>query len=180
MGRIEKQLKISNVGLRNGIMYGGSIAIISLILFFINPLFLLKFYITFPIGLFLITFFCIKAGREERNLDADGLLSYGDALLTMIITIVTGVLIYSVVEYCIYNFLWTDYADAVRQEAINTDESVAKFINPEAEIPEEAIEELNKQDFSYGIGSLVLAWLTASILGTIYALILALFVRKNQ
>ena len=170
---------LSNSGVKNGLLYGGIAVATNMILYFIDPTLLLKFYITIPLGIALITFFCIKAGKEERNLDSDGLLSYGDAYITMLITVVIGSIMFVFWEYVLYSFIWSDYEEIIKAETIKTMEGFAGMISDEA-IPQDAIDEINKQDFSYGVGTAVISWLSSTIMGAIYALILAIFVKRTS
>lgn len=169
---------LSNAGVKNGLMYGAIAVAINLVLYLIDPTLMLQWYISMPISILLITFFCIKAGKEERNLDSDGLLSYGDAFITMLITVVIGSIIYVFWEFILYNFIWADYEAVVKAEAIKTAEGFVGMFSEEG-MPQEAIDEINAQDFSYGVGTAVIGWLMSTIMGAIYALILAIFVKRS-
>ena len=89
----------------------------------------------------------------------------------------------SLFTYAIHNWINPDLIILTKEIAIESTtmamEKMSELFDMDVDI-DEVLKELEKVDYSFGLGSLVLSWITTTIIGCVPALIIAAFTKRGE
>lgn len=159
-------------------MYLGGLNIITLLVLYMIDVSLIVSLWNSLLSLVLIIVFMVIGTKAERK-NNNEVLPYGHAVVTaLMIGVIASVigLIFNVVLYTVIDPSLPETLKAVTIE--KTAASMEKWGVPAEDI-DEAIENLERKDFSQNFRSTFTALLIASIMSAIIALIVAAFVKKE-
>lgn len=159
-------------------LYLGGLNIIYLLVLYMIDISLIVSMWNSLISLVLIIVFMVLGTKEERK-NNNEVLPYGHAVVTaLVIGVIASIIgvIFNVVLYTVIDPSLPETLKAVTIE--KTAASMEKWGVPESDI-EEAIENLERKDFSQNLRSSLTALLISSIMTAIIALIVAAFVKKE-
>ena len=162
------QRKIINSAMLNGLIMGFLFSINFLFSISKNTTFLLLSYTLAAI--IVVTMY--RMSVRHRDVDCEGVISYGKAFLFILLTFFYAALISTVVKYVYFQFINTGYLENMFQESIKMMQ-LLKFPMNDAEIAQ------MESMFKPASFSLIYIW-TNLLLGTIVGLIMAAFVKKNK
>jgi hypothetical protein len=171
-------MNIDNPSIKYGLYLSAFSILFTMVLYFIDKTLLFDLFIP-PITLFIAGVICmVLAAREEKALDADGFLSYGDAVRVTFIVVAIASIIYAIFNYILFNYIDTGLLDIMQQETSAMVENILNIVGDEDAI-EEAKAEINKQNFNYGFGYVIADVVGSLIFGIFKALIVAIFVKNT-
>ncbi len=168
---------MNHPSVKYGVLGGFASVILTLILWFINPDYLLSFTGS-AAGFLILIFFMYMAGKEARTLSY-GYIDYGEIFKYLFITFVIMSLISTIFVYILYNFIDTGMLERQKEMAIKTAEKMASMFGNEDAI-EEISDKIEEQDFSYTIGKAIQGWIFGMLLGAIIAAIQGAIMKKKD
>lgn len=168
-----------NQGIKFGLFYGLVSVILSLVLYLIDKE-LMTGSIPTTIAAFVIaTVFMVLAAKATKA-DNGGILPYGEAVITTFLVLSIGFFISGLFIYVMFNFIDPSLVDLTRERAIEMTEKLIAMMGQDNEDAIDKMREaLEEQDFSMGLGQVLMSWLGNSVVGLIYALIISAFVKKE-
>jgi hypothetical protein len=134
-----------------------------------------------PVGyvsyLVLITFAVLAALKVRKS--NEGFIEFSQALKVTFTVFAIALLLQSVFNYVLFNFIDPDFKDAVSQEVmLKTEQMMKKFGASDSQI-EEALEgERNKDQFA--IGRVMLGYAISCIVAFIFCLLISVIVKKSK
>jgi hypothetical protein len=157
---------------------GGLISIVlSLLVYFVSPTSFASFKLVFVFVLLAI-FLMIWGGINFRR-DNHNTVSFVQAFIAVLIVGIIMSLISSVFSYILTTFIDPDLSELIKQKTIeNTTEMMEKLGTPEDQL-DEAIDKIRETNFNFGIKEYFFRFLQGSIMYVIFALIIAIFVKRN-
>jgi len=171
---------MKNSGISNGILAGVVIIILTLILYFINK----ELVVSMSVGWFMMLVyaaFMLKAGLDSKA-QKGGFISFGDALVPMLITYVIATFIANAFNFVLFNYIDSSLVDLQLEVAIEGIEKMRGFIGEEG--ADTAIEAIEEKGISVGPLQSLLGWLGSllfpGILFLFYALIVSAIIKKND
>lgn len=171
---------MNNIYVKNGLSLGAVLVIVATLLHAIDPKLFLNW--SSGIGYFFILFFMFKSAIDMRKSEG-GILPFAEAFIAALIPMTIGVFISSVFTYVLHNWINPDLTLIVKEIAIETTEMLAEKISSVLDFKfdkEQALIELEKVDYSFGLGKMILAWVLTSLMGCIPALIVAAITKKGE
>ena len=164
-----------NSALRFGLMTGVASIIITLILYLIN-----RSSITGSAGwVGLLVFLAGMAyGTLQIRKEQGGYMSFGEAFKNTWIIWVGAALLTSLFTYIMFNFIDTGLEDLQKEAAYEMAERMSGMLGEDGK--EAMMESLENQDFGMSFGRTILNFFVSALIGTIPALIVSLFVKKNN
>lgn len=171
---------MNDISFRNGMLAGIVIILLGCILHAIDPRSFLNIYGFVGYAVFL--FFMVRSVLQVRK-NEGGVLSFGSAFVAAFIPMTIGVFMSSVFTYAMYNWINPDLIILTKEIAIESTtmamEKMSELFDMDVDI-DEVLKELEKVDYSFGLGSLVLSWITTTIMGCVPALIIAAFTKRGE
>ncbi|MDA9181851.1 DUF4199 domain-containing protein [bacterium] len=171
---------MNDISFRNGILAGIVIILLGSILHAIDPRSFLNIYGFVGYAVFL--FFMVRSVLQVRK-NEGGVLSFGSAFVAAFIPMTIGVFMSSVFTYAMHNWINPDLIILTKEIAIESTtmamEKMSELFDMDVDI-DEVLKELEKVDYSFGLGSLVLSWITTTIIGCVPALIIAAFTKRGE
>jgi len=159
-------------------VFGGFVSIIiTLVLWFINPDYLLNSVGTIT-GILVLIYFMYLAGKEARELSG-GYIDFGEIFKYLFITFVIMTLISAIFNYILFNFIDTGMIERQKEMAIKAVEKMASLIGDE-EVLDEMSDKIEEQDFSYSFGKAIQGWVFGMILGAIIAAVQGAIMKKKD
>ena len=166
---------MDNNAVKYGVIAGILVSALYLILYFISPGLVLSTALTYG-GLVIPIAFMVKVAMEEKEANG-GFLTFAEALKSTFLVYVVHAVIFYIMYYVLYNYIGPELEDLTREKAIAMMDKMSGFMGEEA--AEKAAEQIDQQDFSYGIGKLMLSLLMSAIGGFIISLIVSLIMKRN-
>ena len=171
---------MNDISFRNGMLAGIVIILLGSILHAIDPRSFLNIYGFVGYAVFL--FFMVRSVLQVRK-NKGGVLSFGSAFVAAFIPMTIGVFMSSVFTYAMHNWINPDLIILTKEIAIESTtmamEKMSELFDMDVDI-DEVLKELEKVDYSFGLGSLVLSWITTTIMGCVPALIIAAFTKRGE
>lgn len=171
---------MNDISIRNGLHAGIVIVVLGSILHAIDPKSFLNMYGF--VGYVVFLFFMVRSVLQVRK-NEGGILPFGSAFVAAFIPMTIGVFISSVFTYAMHNWINPDLIILMKEIAIESTtmamEKMSKMFDMDVDV-DEVIKELEKVDYSFGLGSLLLSWITTSIMGCVPALIIAAFTKRGE
>tara|TARA_B110000459_G_C16568203_1_gene475011 strand:- start:143 stop:661 length:519 start_codon:yes stop_codon:yes gene_type:complete len=171
---------MNDISFRNGMLAGIVIILLGSILHAIDPRSFLNIYGFVGYAVFL--FFMVRSVLQVRK-NEGGILSFGSAFVAAFIPMTIGVFMSSVFTYAMHNWINPDLIILTKEIAIESTtmamEKMSELFDMDVDI-DEVLKELEKVDYSFGLGSLVLSWITTTIMGCVPALIIAAFTKRGE
>jgi len=166
----------TNYGVTYGLIGGLVICIVSLIQYLGG----IDMYLS-PVGyvsyLVVITMAVLAALKLRRS--NEGFLEFSQALKVTFTVFALALLLQTLFTYVLFNFIDTDFKDAVSQEIMNKTEQMMKNFGASDSQIEEALEsERNKDQFS--LGRVLLGYAVTCIVSFIFCLLIAVIVKKSK
>lgn len=174
---MEKQGIFNKPMIKWGLYLGGLNIIYLLVLYMIDVTLIASLWNSL-VSLVLIIVFMVIGAKEERKIN-NGVLPYGHAVVTALVIGVIASIIGVIFNVVLYTVIDPSLPETLKALTIErTASSMEKWGVPEADI-EEAIQNLERKDFSQNLRSSFTALLISSIMSAIIALIIAAFVKKE-
>lgn len=172
-------MNIENPAIKYGIYLSGFSILFTMLLYFIDKALIFNPFIPAAV-LFIASIVCmVLAAKEEKIQDADGFLSYGDAVRVTFVVVAIAAVIFAIFNYVLFNFIDPGLMEIMQQETSAMIENIFSMIDDE-EAMEQAKSEINNQDFKYGLGYAIADVVGSLIFGIIKALIVAIFVKNTN
>lgn len=165
---------MENPGVKWGVFGGIGVVLFTLILYLTGPTNL--FGGIAYLGMAIYIFAMVKAAGEEKAA-LGGYMTWGQALKPTFLTYAVASLIYILFFYVLNNFIDPGLEDMQRQAAVEMMENMSGLLGEEG--MEAAMEELDKQDFSFSISKAGFGWAFGLIFGFILAAIISAITKKN-
>ncbi|MEJ6613139.1 MAG: DUF4199 domain-containing protein [Saprospiraceae bacterium] len=165
---------MENVKIKNGLILGVALVIISLVLYLIDP----RVYLTWEtwIGFAAVIYIMYKTAVAVRE-QKDGVLSFGSAFVAVFVPMAIGLLISSLFSYVLQNYLAPELGDITKEMAIETIEKISGMFG--GDVGDEMMEEIENQDYSLTMGKVFLGWMFSVVIGCVPALIVAALTKKS-
>lgn len=171
---------MKNSGVSNGILAGVIVMILTLILYFVNK----ELVVSMAAGWFLMLVyaaFMLKAGLDERAKNG-GFISFGNALVPMLITYLIATFIATVFNFVLFNYIDSSLLDLQLEVAIEGVEKMRGFLGDEG--ADAAVAAIEEKGISTGPLQSLLGWLGSllfpGLLFLIYGLIVSAIIKKNN
>ncbi len=171
---------MDNPALKNGLLCGGLLAILSFLMGMLAP----KAYISFGSSSFyiiVIVFMVMTGNMTKRN--NGGTLSFGEAFISIFTMMSVAIGIWLVFQYLQYNFLQPNLVEVTKEVAVESMETLAELMggNEEvSELMEEAAEEIeNDANFNFSIGKIIASYFMSLVIGAVFTLIIAAIIKKD-
>ncbi|ASZ13511.1 DUF4199 domain-containing protein [Chitinophaga pendula] len=170
-------MKITNPGIKWGLIYGLLSVVISVIIWIITPELMFSFWLPL-IFMVIAVIVGILVGKERRT-QLGGHITFKQALQPIFLAFVISGLISTLYTYLLYNVIDPSLTEQLKHYSISTTESMlVKFKAPQDKIDEE-LDKLAATDFSMTIGKVFMNYLYSLIFMFFVSCILALIVRKK-
>jgi hypothetical protein len=171
---------MNNISIRNGLHSGIVIMVLGSLLHAISPRYFLNWYGFVGYVVFLI--FMVRSVLQVRE-NEGGILSFGPAFVAAFIPMTIGVYISSIFTYALHNWINSDLIFLMKEIVIETTtvtmEKMSEMFDIEMD-EDEVLKKLEKVNYGFSFGSLVLSWITTSIMGCLPALIIAVFFKRGE
>ncbi len=175
-----------NTPVKNGLILGLIMCIVSMAMAFISP----KAYVLYGRTALLIAvaYFMYKIGKDEKILN-EGVLTFGEAFKAIFIGSIIGYLVFNAFEFVLFNFIKTDLNVIANDAAIETAEKAIDWISGIADTDEEAMErakeeianELTRDKTDKNIGNTMMALMINLIFPCLVGgLFMALFTKSKN
>jgi len=168
---------MNHPSVKYGVLGGFVSIIITLVLWFINPDYLLN-YVGTVTGFLVLIYFMYLAGKEARELSG-GYIDFGEIFKYLFIAFVIMTLISTVFTYILYNFIDTGMIEREKEMAIKMVEKMAAIIGSDDAL-DETIDKIEEQDFTFSIGKAIQGWVMWLIPGAIIAAIQGAIMKKKD
>jgi hypothetical protein len=170
-------MEIDNVWLRYGLIYAGVSIILQLFTYYVYPLGL---WLQSGLGLAVMIFIMVVAGKEERNVNV-GLLSYGGAFKTTFLTGFIGTAIAGLFSIILIQLIDPSLIDKLTQMALDSSRSMMESMGMSEDKVAEAMDaaESGMAD-SFTPLKQLLNILWAAIFVAIIAAIVSIFIKKEE
>lgn len=166
-------------GIKFGVVYGVLVSVLMLVLYLVNKEYVVSTGLTFGISFVIGTAILVMTGRSAKA-DNGGFLPFGEAFVTLVICFVVGSLITTIFSYLLFNFIDPSLQDLMKEKAVEMAESAAGMFG--GSMNEDQLDEMREQMEETNVTSLsqlMVGWLTNSLMGAIYCLIIAAIIKKN-
>ena len=171
---------MNDISFRNGMLAGIVIILLGSILHAIDPRSFLNIYGFVGYAVFL--FFMVRSVLQVRK-NEGGILSFGSAFVAAFIPMTIGVYISSIFTYAMHNWINPDLIFLMKEIVIETTTVTMEKMSEMFDIDmdeDEVLKELEKVNYGFSFGSLVLSWITTSVMGCLPALIIAAFIKRGE
>lgn len=167
---------MENNGLKYGILAGLGAIAVSLGFYLVEEkmIFSVAGYVGWAIYLY-----CMYKATVDERAEMGGFMTFKEALKPAFLTFVVASFIYFVFYYVLFNFIDPNLAELQKEIAMESMQGMGGLMGEET--LENMMEEMEKQDFQVGIGTVSLSYAISLIFpGFIFALIIALIAKKEQ
>jgi hypothetical protein len=165
------------IGRYYGMTIGSLMVIVYLFLYFINIKLFLNFWIGISFFVVMIAAMVIAAKRTKTELG--GYATFQQALQPAFLTIVIAQFIANLFTYLMYNFVDTSLSESLREMTLEMTHGWLQSMNAPDEAIEKALTEIEQQDFTVSLGSVLVGFAANVFIGFGIASIIALFVRNE-
>lgn len=169
---------MKNHGISNGLILGGVSVAISLLFYVISQDLFFNWWLQILLSLAITIFFTTRAGLMTRR-DLNGFITFSQAIKPTFTAIAIGMLITSLFNYVLYNFIDPDLAVALRDKTLEVTENMMRSFGAPEDQLDNAMAEIEKQNFMPTIGKTLQQYLFALIIGFVIAAIISLIIKRN-
>lgn len=178
---------MDNPMIKWGLYYGFASVAFTILSYFVNKDWLFGSGIAMGIGLIMAIGAVVLAMKEVRT-EQEGYLGFGEAMKVGLGVFVLGVLISSLFQWVLFNFIDTSLIEASKEYAIESVRSMSEKMGDMMNMSEEQMEEMvakTEEEMAnmgnpMSLGSVVQTWLLASLIGGLpLNLILAAIMKKS-
>ena len=165
----------SNPILIYGIVAGLAICVLSIVLYLMGSEAFLS-YAWF--NYIILIAIAVLAGLAKRKAN-DGYLPFPAALKTVFGTMVLAMLIQTIFNYVLFNYIDVSFGEAMKQAGIDKAEQMMKSLN----VPQDTIDkEIDKaaKDNPHSLGSLFMGFGIFAIVSFIISLIISAIIKRNK
>ena len=122
-----------------------------------------------------VVFFAIRI----RTLQG-GLMTFREGFKTVFLIGLVGALLNTVFIYVLYNFIDTTLSEQYKQITIDSTREMMEKFGAGGEQLDKALEQLETQDFSFSLGTMLQGLVVSSLLGACYAAIVGASIKKEN
>lgn len=167
---------MKNAGVQNGLYLGVAVSLLSLVMYFVSPRFMLSWGSWFAFLVYIL--FMVKAGKEEKEM-MGGYASFGEMLKPTMICYAVGSLIAGLFTYVLMNFIDPSLLDVVKDIQIEALDKMSGLLGEDA--LEEAKDTILENDDSFGVGAVIMGWAFGLIFpGIIFGLIISAIIKNEK
>ncbi len=166
---------MTNHWMKYGMLAGLVTVVLYMIIYFVNAKTMLGPLVQWG-SLLIFIGAMAKAGIDRKN-DNGGYLSFMDTFLEGFKTYAIAAIIYYIFYYILFNFIDPGLTELLKEQAIEAIEKMAGLVGGDG--MEAAMDAIESQDFSIGIGSALMSLFMSILGGGIVALIVAVFIKKD-
>jgi hypothetical protein len=123
----------------------------------------------------IIMVLAVRARRTEQG----GLISFGEAFLVAIITALAAVLIGSIYNYILYNFIDPGLSDFIKERAILKTQSVLESFGSSQDATDKALEKIRADDMRMTPERILMQLLMAALFYMVPSLIIAAILKRK-
>jgi hypothetical protein len=166
-------------GVKFGVIYGVVVSVLMLVLYLVNKEYVVSAGLNLVLTLVIGTAILIMTGRAAK-VDNGGFLPFGEAFVSLLVCFAVGSFITTIFTLVLYNMIDPSLQDLLKEKQIEMAEFLANLFGGsvnEDQLDEmrEALDETDVSSFS----TMIVNWLTGTLMGAVYCLIIAAFVKKN-
>ncbi len=173
----EKQT-IVNQGMKFGLIMGFIQIAITILLYTLDKNLLVDFKVLAVIMVINIALMVWPVRNYKKQ--NEGTITFKDAFMICLLTIVGGTLLSIVFSYFLYNLIDPTLADFIKERTLEKTAGMMESFGAPQEAIEKAITDIEKQDFQMTPSKLGGQFLQAVLFGCIPALIVAAIMRTKQ
>ena len=166
---------MQNPIIKNGVFSGLAMVIYTLVIYLVDPSLLSNMKLAF-IPMIIVIIFMVRAVSDFKAQN-NGFASFGEALLQSLGTAVIATVISNIFVYILYNFIDPGMLEVLKQASIDQMESMEGLLGEEG--VDRAVDELESQEFTFGIGKVLIGTLTSIFIYLIISLIVAAITQKK-
>lgn len=166
------------IGAKYGIISGLLMAIITFILYAVDPL--LMFQLWLNAVYFGIMVVCMVLAVRDYRQQLGGYLSFKQALQPAFVTTIIMALVSSLVTYLLYNFIDPNLSSLLKEWTMEFTYDMMESMNAPEEVLEKAMNDLEKEDFTFGIAKISQGMIFSIIAGFILASIVAAIMKRKK
>ncbi len=171
---------MENIHLKNGLILGAVLVVVGTILHAIDPRVFLNW--SSWVGYVLMIYFMYKTAVEVRNREG-GVLPFGDAFIAALIPMVIGAFFISAYTYALHNWINPELTEVVKEIAMESTAMVMEKMSEMFDMDMDEVDiqkELEKVDYGFGFGKMILSWVLTSLMGCVPALIVAAITKRGE
>ena len=169
---------MKNHGISNGLILGGVSVAITLIFYVISPDLFFNWWLQMLLGLAINIFFISRAGLMTRR-DLNGFITFSQAIKPTFTTVAIGMLITSLFNFVLYNYIDPDLAITLKERTLEMSENMMKSFGASDAQIEEAMAKVEDQNFMPTIGKTIQQYLMGLLVGFVAAAIVSLIIKRN-
>lgn len=171
------QASIKKSSMNYGYILGGSLALLTVVLYAVNLESLTQWWIGIITLLFALAMGIVSTAKAKSLLG--GFLSFKQGFTAYFITVAIGLLIAVLVNIVLFNFIDPEAAEVLKESIMEMSEGMMRqFGAPEAEI-EKALADMENEN-SFAIGQQVQSYFFQLIFYSIFGLLIALIMKKKD
>lgn len=162
---------MNKIAINNGLFLGATLVIASALFYFVN----IEWYLLFKsyILLVVVVLLYFKTANDIKK-SQDGMMTFGEGFLGIIIASAVGFAICTIFEYITYNIIDPTLADQLKDMSLAKIEEASAFMNDD--MMDDMMEKLEEQSFNLDLGKSLLNYgirmlFPAAALGAIVAAI---------
>ena len=166
---------MENLKVKNGVMLGLGMVVLSLVIYFVGH----KFYLTWGswIVYALAAYLMYKTAVDVRSQEG-GKMSFGTAFTSAWIPYVIGSLLLTLFTYVLFNYIDPSLLDTMKEVQMEAMDKMAGMLGEEG--IEAAKEALEDQGSAFGAGTALLGYVAGLVFpGAIMALIIGAITKKS-
>ena len=173
---MEKTLR--RLAINYGLYTGLILAAATIIGYTINLELLTKFWLGILLFLVILILGIVSVAKVKSLLK--GFVSFKQAFTTWFLTIVVGVLISTIVNVVLFNFIDPEAAEIIKQAGIDTSISMMESFGAPQEAIDEAVKKMEAEDNMFSIGRLLKSLVWQFLFYAIIGLIVAAIMKKKD
>ncbi|PHS08385.1 MAG: DUF4199 domain-containing protein [Kordia sp.] len=173
-----KPISIKSNAINYGLYLGGALSVYTILCYGINIELIVNFWIALLVIPIVVVSVGIISTAKSKSIN-QGFLSYRQAFSSYFITIAVALIIHTLINIIIFNYIDPDASIRIKEIIIDKTISFMEKFNTPAEAMSEAIEKINNQDtfsFAAQLRALAQSLATFSIIG----LLVAALMKKNK
>lgn len=174
---METKASITQTALRYGLILGFTQVAITLLAYIINKELLVSFWYGSINLVINITILVIAVKQVKKP---DNFITFKDAFLICLISMIGAALLGNVFFYLLYNVIDPDLSNFMKEQTINKTVSMLEKLGSSEEDIAKAITPLEQQDFSQTPATLGKQFMWSALLSAIPASIIAAIMRTKQ
>lgn len=166
---------MKNPGIINGIYFGISIIVVSLVLYTMDH----RYYLNYrQMYTFIGSIYFIYISAKTARAFLGGYINFRDAFIPSISTWIIGTLIATLFAYTFINFIDQSLIDLTVQIGLESIDKVEEFLGED--VAEQMREGLEDSGVTLSLGAMLLNWVMGLILGAIISAIISAIVKKEN